>query len=106
MKNVIAVSASVFLLGFSLSASANNTVLQSTPSGQKYLNQCQDTQPTGYQAKVCERLLSEARQQSLMGAAANPSNGEKAGSFAKNDLPQMSKVDTLRRAEQKSTRQP
>ncbi len=96
MKRLIVLS-SVLLLCAAASVQAAEQPLLKTPSGQKYARQCQAEQPTAYQAKICDRLLFEARVQLSLEVSAQ--NAASSGQFARKDLPQMSRVDELRRVE-------
>ena len=98
MKSLLILS-SVLMLCASAGAHAERPI-DKTPSGQKYARQCQDPQPTPYQAKICERLLFEARVQLSLQVSAQ--NAASSGQFARKDLPQMSRVDELRRVENRA----
>lgn len=97
MKRIALFAATVSCLCVSALAWAGNPILETTPSGQKYLAKCSDTQKSHYRAKTCQRLFTEARIQFSLKASAE--TARTSGSFAQqHDLPQMNRVDEMRRA--------
>lgn len=99
----IAIAASTLLMAGSLAANAESLSLENTKSGRKYAAKC-ETQPlSAHRARVCARLLQEARLEFASRQGIDLTQ-RPAGEFAKRDLPQMERVDAMRRSEMRRNR--